>query len=299
MSVRRILILVNAAKRGAQPAVAELAAWLNPRVQRVDVRTVSPDGRDLADLTGDAGSGCTDSASPDNPPVDLCLVLGGDGTLLWAARMLAGRGVPLVGVNIGKLGFLAEFSLNDIRQHLPAILAGRVEPTRRLMLRVCISGHDATRFCSVAANDIVIAAGPPFRMIDLHVLQDGRDVAHYRGDGLILATPTGSTGYNMSAGGPILHPTMSAVAITPIAPHSLSVRPILIGPDHAITVRAHRVNAGSAVMVDGQATSTLDPGDTIEVTRAPHDALIIPHPDRSFFQTLSEKLQWAKGPNYQ
>ena len=285
MNVRRILILVNADKRGAKQAVTELSAWLRPRVERVNVQAVHPKGPGIADLPADA---------------ELCLVLGGDGTLLWAARTLAGRDVPLLGVNIGKLGFLAEFSLDDIRQHLPAILAGAVPPARRLMLCVRLSGPDgATRFDSVAANDIVIAAGAPFRMIDLHVQQDDRDVAHYRGDGLILATPTGSTGYNMSAGGPILHPTMTAVAITPIAPHSLSVRPIITGPDHRITVRARRVNQGSAVMVDGQETATLHTGDVIDVTRAPHNALIIPHPDRSFFQTLSEKLQWAQGPRYQ
>ncbi|MCL2701482.1 MAG: NAD(+)/NADH kinase [Phycisphaerae bacterium] len=284
MSVQRILILVNPAKAGAAAAVAEWSAWLRPRVERVDVRHVSPDGMDVSDLPADA---------------DLCLVLGGDGTLLWAARMLAARSVPLLGVNMGKLGFLAEFSRDELQRHLPAVLAGEVAPTRRLMLRVCVSGADTQRFCSVVANDVVISAGPPFRMIELCVQQDGRDVAHYRGDGLIIATPSGSTGYNMSAGGPILHPTMTAVAITPIAPHSLSIRPIITGPGHVITVRALRVNHGSALMVDGQATSTLCGGDTIEVTRAPHDALIIPHPDRSFFQTLSEKLQWAKGPHYQ
>jgi len=284
MNVRRILILVNPAKVGAPRAAAELSTWLRPRVDSVDVRDITPDGIDLAGAEN----------------AELCLVLGGDGTLLWAARILAGHSVPMLGVNLGKLGFLAEFRLDDIRQHLPAILAGQVVPTRRLMLRVCIGGGgSAQRFCSVVANDVVITAGPPFRLIELHVEQDGRDVAHYRGDGLILATPTGSTGYNMSAGGPIMHPTMTAVAITPIAPHSLSVRPIITGPGHVITVRANRVNQGSAVMVDGQATSTLCPGDTIEVTRAPHDALIIPHPDRSFFQTLSEKLQWAQGPRYQ
>jgi len=280
MSVRRILILTNPAKPGVMEAVEELRPFLSTQAKVLDVLSITQEHAKLGD------------------DIDLCLVLGGDGTLLSAARMVAPQGIPLLGVNMGKLGFLAEFSLQDIHLHLPDILAGRVPPTRRMMLSVAIGGC-SQRFSSVAANDVVIAAGPPFRMIDLELEQDGQSIARYQGDGLIIATPTGSTGYNLSAGGPILQSTLEAIAITPVAPHSLSIRPFVIAPGHTISVRANHVNAGSAVIVDGQVTSLLCCGDVIEVRRATFDALIIPHPGRTFFQTLSGKLQWGQGPHYQ
>jgi NAD+ kinase len=228
----------------------------------------------------------------------LCIIFGGDGTLLTAARMLADLEVPLVGVNMGKLGFLAEFNVEHMLKHLGEILAGDVEPTRRIMLSVRISSSGRTVFEGPAANDLAIAAGPPFRMIDLGVTQGEQEVARYLGDGLIVATPTGSTGYNMSVGGPIMEPTLDALAITPIAPHSLTTRPIVVRADLPVRITARRVNAGSAAIIDGQLSYSLEAGDVVEVSRYAHDALIVPHPGRGFFRTLSNKLQWGRSPHH-
>jgi len=211
--------------------------------------------------------------------------------------MLAQTAVPLLGVNMGKLGFLAEFNVEHMQKHLPAILAGEVAPDERMMLEVCVyCNRGEQAFRSPVANDVAISAGEPFRMIELSVARGPDHIARYLGDGLIVATPTGSTGYNMSAGGPILEPTLEAVAITPIAPHSLSLRPIAVGIDQPIRVTAERVNDGTAAIVDGQVRRALRAGDEIEIRRADRPMRIIPHPGRPFFSTLASKLQWGRAP---
>ena len=280
MARKRILILGNMDKPGLAAQIEQLRPWFE---QRAEVLAVVA-SRDRVPERASAA--------------DLCVVFGGDGTLLAAARMLAGAGVPLLGVNMGKLGFLAEFDVEHMKKHFDDILAGSVQPTERMMLQVCIACGKQQRFCSPAANDVAISAGAPFRMIDLHVTQAGQQIAQYLGDGLIVSTPTGSTGYNMSAGGPILEPTLDAVTITPIAPHTLSLRPIVIRSDQPIRITAEQVNAGTAVIVDGQISCALASGDTVEVSRSAHGAKIIPHPGRPFFMTLAGKLQWGRSPHH-
>jgi NAD+ kinase len=280
-AMKKVLILGNMEKPGVADEIDSLLGWLE---QLVSVSAVLPA---CGTLPADAAN------------ADLCVVFGGDGTLLSAARMLANTGVPLLGVNMGKLGFLAEFNVEHLRKHLPDILAGKAPVTERMMLQVCIRcGRDTERFTSPAANDMVVAAGEPFRMIDLRVCRGGEQIARYSGDGLIVATPTGSTGYNMSAGGTIMEPTLRALAITPIAPHSLSLRPIAVGVDQPITVHAERVNAGSAVIVDGQVHGSLYAGDVIDIRPAEMPLRIISHPGRTFFTTLSAKLQWGLNPHH-
>jgi NAD+ kinase len=206
--------------------------------------------------------------------------------------------VPLIGVNMGKLGFLAEFNVEHLKKHLAQILSGQFQPTQRIMLDVCVSGGGKKAFRSLAANDVVISAGPPFRMIDLNVEHGGSLIARYLGDGLVISTPTGSTGYNMSVGGPIMDPTMDAFTISPIAPHSLTVRPIVVRADAAVCVTSVKVNAGSAVIIDGQVSTGLCQGDVVEVSKAPCRLKIMPHPGRGFYQVLSDKLQWGQSPYY-
>lgn len=276
----KVLILVNDNKPGARSEVDRLLPWFRERVE----------------VTGVVSIMDSEAALP--PPADLCIVFGGDGTLLAATRLLARAGVPLLGVNMGKLGFLADFNVEHMQEHLPAILAGTVKPTRRMMLEVCVRGGGVQSLCTIAANDVVISAGPPFRMIDLAVDQGASHISRYFGDGLVIATPTGSTGYTMSLGGPILEPTLEAIAISPIAPHTLSLRPIVIGSDLPVFVHAARVNAGTAVIIDGQVTAAFRPDDVLEVRRAPFSALIVPHPGRNFFGTLAAKLQWGQSPHH-
>ncbi len=280
-NMKKVLILGNMDKPGVADEIDSLMGFFEPLV---DVVAVLP---------------ARGSLDANLARADLCVVFGGDGTLLSAARMLVDTGVPLLGVNLGKLGFLAEFSVEHLRKHFADILAGKAPVTERMMLQVCIHcNHHTERFASPAANDVVVAAGEPFRIIDLAVNRGDVQIARYSGDGLIVATPTGSTGYNMSAGGTIMEPTLRAVAITPIAPHTLSLRPIAVAIDQPITVRAERVNTGSAVIVDGQVRADFRDGDTIEITPARTPLRIITHPGLSFFQTLSTKLKWGLNPGH-
>ncbi|MBI5722453.1 MAG: NAD(+)/NADH kinase [Planctomycetes bacterium] len=286
MKPKSVLILANMRKAGVAGQIKALGKWFRARARLVAVVPAGPGLRAPV------------------PKADLCVVFGGDGTLLTAARMLAERPVPLVGVNMGKLGFLAEFTVEQMQRHFDDILAGRIRPTARMMLHAEISGCAGGKrrvkceFASPAANDVTISAGPPFRVIDLQVSQSGTQIAQYCGDGLILASPTGSTGYNMSAGGPIMEPTLDAIAITPIAPHSLSLRPLVVQSGRTIAITATRVNAGTAVIVDGQISCRLCDADTVKVRKAAKPMLIYPHPGLSFFDTLSRKLQWGISPHH-
>ena len=280
MARKRLLILANMSKPGLTDQIDQLRPWFN---ERVDVIGVFPVREDLPAGMDDA---------------DLCVVFGGDGTLLSAARMLCDKAVPILGVNMGKLGFLAEFNLEHMQRHFDEILEGQVTPTERIMLSVSLYCDGVVKFTSPAANDVAISAGAPFRMIDLEVSQGENQIAQYLGDGLVVSTPTGTTGYNMSAGGPIVEPTLDAITITPVAPHTLSIRPIVVRSDRTIRISATQVNEGSCVIVDGQISSDLCCGDIVEVTRGKLPALIIPHLGRSFFSTLSTKLNWGHSPHH-
>ncbi len=277
---KKVLIVGNFSKEGVAEQIETLRGWLESRCILTAV------------------VGVHDELDEKTRRADLCLVFGGDGTLLSAARSLAGTKTAMMGVNMGKLGFLAEFSVEDFKSHLDAVLAGRIEPAERMMLEVRLETDGRDAFTSPAANDVAICAGPPFRMIDLHVAQAGANVAQYLGDGLVIATPTGSTGYNLSTHGPILDPTLDAVTITPIAPHTLTMRPIVVRSDKPVEILAQKVNAGSQMLIDGQVTRPLSDGDVVRVSRAQTPMLLISHPQRGFFRTLCEKLSWGRSPHH-
>jgi len=281
MTRKKIVILGNMAKPGIAEAIEELRPWFQ---RRADIIAVHP---------------TNEPAPPEAKEADLAVVFGGDGTLLSAARMLVGTDVPLLGVNMGKLGFLAEFNVEHMKEHFDVVLSGQVKPTERMMCEVTVleDSRSGDAFISPVANDVAIAAGQPFRMIDLRVRQGDQEIAQYRGDGLIVSTPNGSTGYNMSAGGPIIEPTLEVITITPIAPHTLSLRPIVVRSDRPITVTAARVNQGTCVIIDGQQCCSLHVGSTVVIRRAKRGVLIVPLPGRSFFQTLSNKLNWGFWPH--
>ncbi len=280
MARKKVLIIANSARPAVAQQVQSLRPWLQERVEVLDVLAVHQP-----------------VPEPLSRQAELCIVFGGDGTLLAAARTLAGTAMPLLGVNMGKLGFLAEYDVEHMQKHLAEVLAGQIKPTDRMMLEVKISNCQKHPFSSPVANDVVFAAGQPWRMIDLLVVRGTEEIAHYPGDGLIISTPTGSTAYNMSAGGPIMEPTLDVIAITPLAPHSLSMRPLMVGSDQVIRVTAVKVNAGSAVIVDGQISTGLCVGDVTEIRKAAVGARIVPHPGRPFFDTLTRKLQWGQGPH--
>ncbi|MBN1942801.1 MAG: NAD(+)/NADH kinase [Phycisphaerae bacterium] len=285
MAKPRVLILGNLTKPGVAEQMEGLRGWL---AEQADVLTIQSH-------TGELPAGAAKAV--------LCVVFGGDGTLLSAGRDLAALGVPLLGVNLGKLGFLAEYSVADLRRHFPDVLAGRVAPVERIMLAVtlwsCPKGQAREKqFTALASNDVAVAAGDPFRMIDLHVHQGDQHLARYFGDGVVISTPTGSTGYNMSVGGPILQPTLEAVVISPVAPHTLSLRPMVLSPSPPLHITAGRVNEGTKMVIDGQISHRLCDGQTVEVGRADVSLRIVPLPGRHYFQTLAEKLHWGRSPHH-
>jgi NAD+ kinase len=234
---------------------------------------------------------------------DFAIVFGGDGSIISTARNVSKASLPVIGVNVGKLGFLAEFSVAELEDFFPRLKKGTVPVDKRMMLKCRLfnngRGNDRDeKFCSAAINDIYITAGPPFRMIELKISVDGQPLAGCVTDGLIISTPTGSTAYNLSAGGPILSPKIEAVVITPICPHSLSFRPIVINADSTIEVFGVKVNKGTTISIDGQVSQNLSIDDIVRVEKAESDFLIVNNPLRSQWDTLASKLQWAKSPKY-
>jgi NAD+ kinase len=251
---------------------------------------------------------CTEDLRPDDVKAleqcDFAIVFGGDGSIISTARNVSNASLPVIGVNVGKLGFLAEFSVSELKDFFPRLKKGTVPIDKRMMLkcRILSDGGEsecAEKFCSAAINDIYITAGPPFRTIELKILVDDQPLAGCVTDGLIISTPTGSTAYNLSAGGPILSPKIEAVVITPICPHSLSFRPIVINADSKIEVFGVKVNEGTTISIDGQVSENLSINDVVRVEKEKSDFLIVNNPIRSKWDTLASKLSWAEPPKYQ
>ncbi len=229
---------------------------------------------------------------------DFAVVFGGDGSIISAARTLSDSKVPVIGVNLGKLGFLAEFSLVELKNSFDDILAGKCSIEKRMMLGCAVISNGKEKFLSKAVNDVFVMAGSPFRMIELRVEVDGKPLADCVSDGLIISTPTGSTAYNLSAGGPILSGQIEATVITPICPHSLSFRPVVIDANSRVEVVGVGLNEGSAVLVDGQISTSLQQGDVVRIERLQSSFLIVNNPLRTEWDTLATKLNWAGKPKY-
>ena len=234
--------------------------------------------------------------------IDFAVVLGGDGSIISAARTLSEARVPVIGVNLGKLGFLAEFSAAEFKKWYNGIISGKAPVEKRMILSCRVSDKSKgspQRFHSKAVNDVYITAGPPYHVIELNISVDGEHVASCVGDGLIVSTPTGSTAYNLSAGGPILAGAMEAMVITPICPHSLSFRPIVIGAANVVQISATRLNEGTTVSVDGQVSTGLSLRDVVTIAKEKCSFLIVDNPARTRWDTLATKLGWAKKPKYE
>ncbi len=229
---------------------------------------------------------------------DFAVVFGGDGSIISAARNLSRAAVPVIGVNLGKLGFLAEFSISELKDFFDDIVQGAAPIEKRMMLDCRVLRDGREKFDSLAVNDIFVTAGPPFRMIELKIVVDGQPLAGCVSDGLVISTPTGSTAYNLSAGGPILVGSMEAMVITPICPHSLSFRPIVIKADSTVEVLGTQLNEGTTVSIDGQVSLKLSTDDLVRVERQSSDFLIVNNPLRTRWDTLATKLSWAEKPRY-
>ena len=227
--------------------------------------------------------------------VDVVLVLGGDGTLLALAKAIAeaDRDIPILAVNFGSLGFLTEITRPEIYSSLESVLEGRAAHDERMMLRAVATRAGLAPSTHVALNDIVFTRTALSRMIDLAVWVGDQFVASVRADGLIVASPTGSTAYNLAAGGPIVHPAMDALVLTPIAPHTLTNRPIVIPAERDVRVKSTGANAGNVyVTFDGQSGFEMREGDEIAIARAPRPLRLVRSSSRSYFEVLRQKLKW-------
>ena len=226
--------------------------------------------------------------------LDLVLVLGGDGTLLAVAKATAEAGldIPWLAVNFGSLGFLTEITRPEIYASLDAVLHGRASHDQRMMLRA-VATHAGGTATHLALNDVVFTRTALSRMIDLEVSVGEQFVTTVKADGLIVASPTGSTAYNLAAGGPIIHPAMDALVLTPIAPHTLTNRPIVIPAEREVRVKSTGTNAGNVyVTIDGQSGFEMAEGDEVAITRAERRLRLVRASARSYFEVLRQKLKW-------
>jgi len=224
---------------------------------------------------------------------DLAVVLGGDGTLLAAARLLGEHQVPIVAINYGGLGFLTEVTLEEMYPALERVLLGEFVAQERMMMNVRISGARNDVKSHRALNDVVINKGTLSRMIELEARVDGQYVARFRADGLIVSTPTGSTAYNISAGGPIIFPTMSAMVMTPICSHTLTNRPIVLPDNVGIEITLCSSQDDVYVTVDGQIGLTLHMNDRLTVEKSAVTVKLVAPPGKNYFDVLRGKLKWG------
>lgn len=225
---------------------------------------------------------------------DLGLVVGGDGTMLGIGRLLAQFGVPLIGINQGRLGFITDIAFEDYQTVLGPMLRGEFEEDRRWMMKAQVVRDGRCVFNATAMNDVVVNRGATAGMVELRVEVDGRFVANQRADGLIIASPTGSTAYALSAGGPLLHPSIAGWVLVPIAPHTLSNRPIVLSDTGEITVEIVAGRDASANF-DMQSLATLLHGDRITVRRSEYQMVFLHPKGWSYFDTLRKKLHWNEG----
>ena len=281
----RIFVLGNGKRPGVQEAAEQLLPFLRQHAEVVGY-----------DLFQEKDLGCIEA--------DLALVLGGDGSILRAARQMGYCQLPVLGVNLGKLGFLADLTPEEVRCCFPAVAQGAYRISRHVMFECALTeegtapGAPAPGRTCLGLNEVAVYAGPPFHMIDLDLEVDGETISRFSGDGLILSTPVGSTGHNLSAGGPILAQELAAFVITPICPHMLTNRPVVESADKTYTIVVRRASPGTTLIVDGQEKIPLTVRHRVTVRRAPVSFMLVKVPGHSYYQTLRDKLRWGMGPNF-
>ncbi|HYT67480.1 MAG TPA: NAD(+)/NADH kinase [Vicinamibacterales bacterium] len=289
-AITRVGLTAKHGLTAASEVLAELAGWLEGRGIRAVFET------DTARLAGVPMDRATVSREDIAHHCDLVVVLGGDGTLIGMADRIASSGadVPILGVNYGSLGFLTEVTLAELYGALEEALAGRAEIATRAMLTSRTIRENAVFADQIVLNDIVITKAALSRMIEIAVMVDDAPVTTVRADGLIIASPTGSTAYNLAAGGPIVHPSVDAILLTPIAPHTLTNRPIVIPAASDVQVRpVMRDQDEVFVTFDGQSGFPLRPTDIVRIRRAPRPIRIVKSAKRTYFELLREKLKWG------
>lgn len=269
----------------AQKASKKLASWLEARGKKVFI-----DSETAAAIN-------MQGYEPDDIPalVEMIIVLGGDGTLLSAARLVADAhtDVPIFGVNLGSMGFMAEVSLDELYGNLEKAIAGKLGTEDRIMLTASVLREGKRIAQYRVLNDAVINKGALARMMELRVSVNDGHLTTLRADGLIVATPTGSTAYSLSAGGPIIHPTIHCFVLTPICPHTLSNRPIALPDSVVVTVCLTSLSEDVSLTLDGQIGFPLEPNDVVAIKKSQFRMKLIKHPTKSYYEILRTKLKWG------
>ena len=260
------------------PLVHETAASLRRQIE-VDAEIVLEDFEGVADLK--------------NIQADLAVVFGGDGSILRAARQMGEHQLPVLGVNLGRLGFLADLTPEELPAVLSDIRVGKFTSIQHLMFECEVIRQNQVIAQSLGLNEAAIMAGPPFAILEVHLLVDDEWVTAYRCDGLIISTPIGSTAHSLSAGGPILRKEVQAFVVTPVAAHTLTVRPVVDSADREYVLQVAHGHPETSLVVDGQLLSPLQLGDSVRVRRAAPKFQLIQVPGQSYYQTLRKKLGWA------
>jgi NAD+ kinase len=290
-SIKRIGVVVKPHQPDALETLCRLTAWLNQR----GIELVG--GPEIERERVEHETGCVIDSVPQKDlarGVDLMLVLGGDGTMIATARMIGDVEVPVIGVNYGGLGYLAEFPIAELFPALEAILAGDYELESRLMLAVELWRGQELVTRNRVLNDVVVSKSALARIIEIEANLNDQFVNSFRADGLIVATPTGSTAYNLSAGGPVIYPSMNAVVITPICPFTLSNRPIVVPDDSVIAVRLITENEEVALTLDGQVGFPLQAGDRALIRKSKTTFNLVQPANRNYFDVLRDKLKWGR-----
>lgn len=226
--------------------------------------------------------------------VDVVIVLGGDGTMLGVARLVGDKGVPILGVNLGGLGFITEVNKDEIFEAVENVLAGSCSVEERIMLTAVVHRHGERIADFVVLNDVVINKGALARIIDLETYINNSYVTTFKADGLIISTPTGSTAYSLSAGGPILYPTLNSIVLTPICPHTLTNRPIVLPDDVSVEIILRSESEDVFLTLDGQVGFSLKKNDTVEVKKSEFTTKLLIPCERDYFQILRTKLKWGE-----
>jgi NAD+ kinase len=281
----RVLLLADCSKPEVMDVLGGLRPVLDERVV-IDQHCATDDEPLPADLNA-----------------DMAVAIGGDGTLITQARRIIRYGppggLPLVGVNMGRLGFLAEFDPRSLIEHADAVFSGRASVVEHMLLAMdVVDGNGNAILTTIAMNDGVITAGEPFQMIELSLKIDGTSGPTLNGDGVIVSTPVGSTAYNVSAGGPIVHPRVEALTITPLAAHSLAFRPIVVRADSEVRIELCRANPGTALVADGSVAALLEAGHTVVFRRDGRTVKLVLNPAATYWRILLDKLRWAVPPTY-